>query len=110
MVRELPLLHLFGRLDALSAPLLEERLKPLLEPSAQRVIVDCSGVDYVSSAGLRVFLSTQRHLVLHGGGMAFCSLSPAVSELFSLSGLDSLFLIEATPEEAAVTLLTDGGR
>jgi anti-anti-sigma factor len=110
MIRDLPLLRPSGRLDALSAPLLEERLKPMMVAEGQRLIFDCSALDYVSSAGLRVFLSTQRHLALHGGGLAFCCLSPVVAELFALSGLDSHFLTGATPGEAADRLLSDGFR
>jgi len=105
MIRDIPIFHLSGRLDALSVPVLEERLKPLLDGTAQRVIFDCSALSYVSSAGLRIFVTLQRHLSQLKGGVAFASLSSFVAEVFAMTGLDALFIIGSTSEEAAAKLL-----
>jgi anti-anti-sigma factor len=100
-----PVFHLIGRLNVTTAPHLEDRLKPLLQVSNQQVIFDCAGLSYVSSAGLRVFLATFRHLSTHGGGVAFASLTQPVNELFRLAGLENLLTITNSVEEAVVQLM-----
>lgn len=99
----IPVFSLSGRLDAITAPVLEERLKPLLDDpaGAKHLILDGAGLAYVSSAGLRVFLLVQRQLGSRGGGLAFAGLTNQVHDLFQLAGLQELFVIEATVEAAA---------
>lgn len=104
LVGEVPVFQLCGRLDVATSPLLEERLQLLFAEHSRHVVFDCSGLTYVSSAGLRVFLSAFRHLKAEGGGMAFASLSKPVRELFKLAGLEELFVIEGSPELAAARL------
>ena len=101
LVREIPVLRLSGRLDVTSSPMLEERLKPLLGEGGTRLVFDCSGLDYVSSAGLRVFLLASRQLKGRGGGVAFAALSSPVRELFQLAGLEELFPVAGNAEGAA---------
>ena len=87
-----------------TSPLLEERLKPLLAQPGQKLVFDCADLSYISSAGLRVFLSTMRHLTAGEGNIAFARLSAPVTDLFRLAGLEDLFLITPTLEEAATRL------
>jgi anti-anti-sigma factor len=101
MAGHVPILHLSGRLDASTSPILEERLLPLIGGECVRIVFDCSCLTYVSSAGLRVFLNTQRNLSSSSGGVAFAALSSPVLELFTLAGLESLFAIESSVEIAA---------
>jgi anti-sigma B factor antagonist len=102
---DIPVFHLNGRLDMTTSPLLEERLKPLLTEPGQKLVFDCAELTYISSAGLRVFFSTMRHLTAEKGGVVFARLSPPVADLFRLAGLEDLFLISPTLEEAASKLL-----
>ena len=101
LARGIPVFSLAGRLDVVTCPVLEERLAPLYEAAGSRLIMECSSLTYVSSAGLRVFLLCQRHLGAGGGGVAFASLGKPVRELFHLAGLEDLFIIEETTEAAA---------
>ncbi len=101
---EIPVFHLNGRLDMTTSPLLEERLKPLLTEPGQKLVFDCAELSYISSAGLRVFLSTMRHLTAERGNVVFAHLSAPVADLFRLAGLEDLFLITPTIEEAASIL------
>jgi anti-anti-sigma factor len=101
---ETPIFHLVGRLDVTTSPLLEDRLMPLLSVHGQRIVFDCEGLIYVSSAGLRIFISTQRTLSTQGGGVAFCLLTPPVRELFHLAGLEGLFIIEPSLTKAITRL------
>ena len=102
----IPVFHLSGRLDVATSPLLEERLKPVLEENegSRTIVFDCSELSYVSSAGLRVFISSQRQLTARGGGVAFAALSKPVRDLFHLAGLEELFIIEPSVGEAATRL------
>ena len=104
LIGDVPVFHLSGRLDVTTSPSLEERIKPLEENIGQKMIFNCQELTYVSSAGLRVFLSAQRQCAASNGGIAFAALSQPVGELFSLAGLDGLFIIESTIEGAAARL------
>lgn len=104
MSGEIPVFFLSGRLDAITSPLLEERLMPLLEDAvgSRHLILEGSSLSYVSSAGLRVFLMAQRQLAARGGGLAFAGLTPKVLDLFQLAGLQDLFVIKESVEAATV--------
>jgi len=103
MTGTIPVFSLSGRLDAITSPILEERLKPLLDVpnGARHLILDGAGLSYVSSAGLRVFLMVQRQLAARGGRMAFAALTSQVLDLFQLAGLKEIFVIETSVEAAA---------
>ncbi len=104
LIGDVPVFHLSGRLDVTTSPSLEERIKPLEENIGQKMIFNCQELTYISSAGLRVFLSAQRQCAASNGGIAFAALSQPVGELFSLAGLDGLFIIESSIEGAAARL------
>jgi anti-anti-sigma factor len=80
-------LGLKGRLDAVSAAELEARLRAALDAGDRRVALDLAGVDYVSSAGLRVFLATARELSAGAGQLALCAPGERVREVLDMSGL-----------------------
>jgi len=105
LVGDIPVFHLAGRLDVTTSPLLEDRLKPMLLLENQRVVFDCVELNYISSAGLRVFISTLRNFRAKGGGLAFASLTPPVKDLFHLAGLQNLFLVEETLSAAVSRLI-----
>lgn len=104
LIGDIPIFRLHGRLDMNTSPLLEERLNLLMTGQEKKMIFDCADLSYISSAGLRVFLSCQRHFSALGGGVGFAHLSNPVADLFRLSGLEDLFLITPTIEEAAARL------
>jgi anti-sigma B factor antagonist len=87
-----------GRLDFGSAPSFEKELERALAgttaaPAA--LIVDCAGLDYVSSAGLRAFLITARAAQRAGIRFALCALKPAVRDVFDLSGFSRIIAVHA---------------
>lgn len=92
-----------GRLDFGAAADFQARVDQALAGDGNRpgaVIVDASGLDYVSSAGLRVFLVGARNAKGSGIGFGVCSLLPAVSEVFALSGFDRIIKVSASLDEA----------
>ncbi len=89
-------LALAGRLDGLTSHDVEQKIADVLVDGTERLVFDCSQVDYASSAGLRVFLATAKKLKTLGGRCAFAALTPALHEIFSISGFLDVFEIHDT--------------
>jgi anti-anti-sigma factor len=80
-----------GRLDFAAAASFQQQLEALKSSGPPRaLVVDCSALEYVSSAGLRVFLLAAKAAKQAGGSLALCALQPAVREVFELSGFDRI--------------------
>ena len=84
---------LSGRLDAESAPVLEGKLIPALDRS-NTIKLDFCGIDYVSSAGLRVLLAGDKKAKADGGKLIFANVSPDVMEVMDLTGFSNVFRFE----------------
>jgi len=89
-----------GRIDTNTSGELERTLFGHLGAGETRMLVDLSGVEYISSAGLRVLLKAEKAVRQKGGRLVLCSLGQPVREVFDLSGLSSVFAIEDTRERA----------
>jgi len=79
-----------GRLDAAEAA----RAQSFLDGVDGAVTLDCSGLDYISSAGLGVLLKTQKRLLAANGKLRLAGLKPHLVDVFTYSGFDQLFEIE----------------
>lgn len=87
-------LTLTGRIDASNADDFQEALDVnLAKPETTRVVLDCAGLNYVSSAGLRVFLKAIRELRQRKGSLALCAVNPGVMEVLKIAGLTSFLSI-----------------
>jgi stage II sporulation protein AA (anti-sigma F factor antagonist) len=89
-----------GRIDTTTAPALEQHLIALMAAGQRRIVVDFSGVDYISSAGLRVMLLMARRLQDAGGRLGLCGMGDAVRQVFQLAGFLPLFAVLETREAA----------
>ena len=85
-------LALEGRLDTLTAPELETEISAIL-PSVQTLILDMEKLDYISSAGLRVILKTQKALEKKAG-LKLTHVSNEVKEVFHITGFLDFLTIE----------------
>lgn len=83
-----------GRLDTTTAPRLEKELAAAL-PGVTRLVLDLQALEYISSAGLRVLLSTQKQMVRQQGQMVVRHASPAVTEIFEITGFSDILTLEA---------------
>lgn len=83
---------LSGRLDTVTAPQLEEALKTAL-PGTTELTLDFSGLDYLSSAGLRILLSTQK-IMNAQGKMTVKHVNPTIMEVFEITGFSDILTIE----------------
>lgn len=94
------IVELQGRFDAQSAGDVEAKMGEVLAGGAQKLVVDMAGVEYVSSAGLRVLLSTAKKLGAGGGKLALCGLKPYVYEVFEVAGFTTIFQILPDADQA----------
>lgn len=80
-----------GRLDAAQAP----RAQQFLDSVANACVVDMRSLEYISSAGLGVLLKTHKRLMARGRGLRLVNVNRHIHDIFSYSGFDRLFEIEA---------------
>ena len=83
---------LTGRLDTTTAPQLESELKTSLE-GVENLTLDFSGLDYLSSAGLRVLLAAQKTMNKQGS-MVVRNVNETISEIFDVTGFCDILTIE----------------
>jgi anti-anti-sigma factor len=88
---EVTVLAVKERIDSTTAPVLGDRLVELV--ARRRVVLDLSGVEYVSSAGFRIFLLAAKQADEAGSQLVFCALTNKVRQLFELGGFLDLFRI-----------------
>jgi anti-sigma B factor antagonist len=88
-----------GRLDASGSPELERQLSDAIGAGHNRLLIDCSELRYVSSAGLGAFLASAKLAQSSGGSMSFAGLTQHVRSVFDMVGFFSLFEVYSTREE-----------
>lgn len=92
--------HLHGYLDAYTAPQLDEMLGSLVEQGVTRVIIDCAELEYISSAGLGVFMAHLEPLRSAGGDLKICSLNERIATIMDMLGFQHIFHITEHPDQA----------
>jgi anti-sigma B factor antagonist len=85
-------ISLEGRLDTTTSPTLEAELNQIL-PNIDSLIFDFSKLDYISSAGLRVLLASQK-VMSRKGGMKITHVNDIVQEVFDVTGFSDILTIE----------------
>ncbi|NWF79792.1 MAG: anti-sigma factor antagonist [Chloroflexi bacterium] len=93
-------LPLSGRVDAVTAPQLSRDVQAEIARGARRILLDLSGVTFLSSSGLRALLLIRKDLMTLGGELRLAGLLPQVYEVFELTGFTQVFAIHATVDEA----------
>lgn len=97
---EVFILHIKGRLDALSSPTAEKKIFDAINNGQQKLLLDMSGVTYLSSAGMRMLLSTTKKLRSISGKMVISGMTPNVLDVLKMSGFDHVLELFKTEEEA----------
>ena len=80
-----------GRLDTITAPELETELKASLD-GVEKLTLDFSKLEYISSAGLRVLLSTQKRMN-NQGSMTVTNVNATIMEIFEVTGFNDILTI-----------------
>lgn len=98
------ILEIKGRMDIAGAEFAEKFFQQMAQEEQMQkgcqLVVDLCGVDYVSSSGLRLFVKILKHIEEIGGKMALCGMNIGVEEVFQFAGLDTVFKIFPTRDEA----------
>lgn len=89
-----------GRLDSNNAAQVEAEILEHVAGGATRLVIDFAGLDYISSAGLRVILVVAKRLKQAGGSLVICRLPAHIREVFEISGFLSILTATDTRDEA----------
>jgi stage II sporulation protein AA (anti-sigma F factor antagonist) len=95
-----------GRLGTLTSGAFIEVLVGAIRAGERRVLLDMSGVDYVSSAGLLALEAVQGRLLVARGELVICCLGEPVRLAFELAGLLAQFAVEDSRERALARLVS----
>jgi anti-sigma B factor antagonist len=100
-LKRVQLVSVSGRVDHESAPKLEQILNELIDAGQYRIVLDMGGVNYISSAGLRVLVGGRKAVRRwNRGDLRLASLQPLVRETFELVGFTRIFDIYDDTVEA----------
>ena len=99
--------ELSGELDANTSPVAQQQILPLATEGS-RLLLDLSGVSFMSSAGLRLLLSTYRQVGTQKGAVALAGLSEELKDTMSMTGFLSFFTVYDTTEEGLRALQARG--
>lgn len=83
-----------GELDTTATTAQADELAKVLKLAGQPLTIDCTDMEYISSAGLRFFMQLKREVDTQGGAITISHLNEDVAEIFRMSGFNNLFTIE----------------
>ncbi|NLN59721.1 MAG: STAS domain-containing protein [Deltaproteobacteria bacterium] len=89
-----------GRVDTVTASDFEKRIAEIMEGENSPLLLDCGGLEYISSAGLRSILVISKELKTKGLTVYFSGLQGNVKDVFNISGFNTIFKIFATNDDA----------
>ncbi len=84
---------LIGRLDTIASPEVAKALEPLKEVADKKIILDCSQMEYISSSGLRIFLSLRKEATIKRGTIVVKDINEDIRKVFMITGFLNLFEI-----------------
>jgi len=98
-INNVSVLEIIGRLDATNSNALEDQIISLIENGNHKFVADLHQLEYISSAGLRVFLAVAKKLS-KTGHIHICCMQTQVKEVFEMSGFTAIFKVFENKEEA----------
>ncbi len=98
------MMSIVGDVDASSSIELDTALQAAIDSKEERILVDCTNLNYISSAGLGVFMSYIQDIKANNIRMVICGLNEKVYNVFEILGLHQLLTIKETIEEAKAYL------
>lgn len=93
-------IRLSGRLDALSAPQAERKIFAAIESGQEKLLLDLGRVTYLSSAGMRMLLSTSKKIRSLPGKLYLCNMTINVLDVLKMSGFDHVLELYQTEKDA----------
>lgn len=95
------IVHLDGRLDAISTPTLDHKLTDLMRQKRKKILLDFEHVDYLSSAGMRLLLSATKQLKNQEGRLISYAMSEDVLEIIRMAGFERILNISQNEDDAS---------
>lgn len=83
-----------GRLDTAASAQFARDMQPLMDNAEKHIVLDCTKLAFISSSGLRFFLSLRKESIAKGGTVTIRGVQDAVKQVFVLTGFYSLFDFE----------------
>lgn len=80
-----------GRLDTPAAVKAQQEITPLLENADKTIIIDCTQLEYISSSGLRLFLTIRKEAGAKGGKVIIENINEEIRKVFMMTGFYNLF-------------------
>jgi len=103
-------LEVRGEIDLFTAPELKQVLAEAIEAGRIRIVVDLTATTFLDSTALGVLIGAVKRLRSRGGAMAIVSVDENIAKTFEITGLDQIFTILATRDEALEAVApADGG-
>lgn len=82
-----------GRIDSTNAEQFQQDISPLMVGNNPDIDIDCTGMSYTSSQGLRIFLMLQKSVIARKGKMVMRNMNPMVKEVFDITGFTNIITI-----------------
>lgn len=82
---------LSGRLDTVAAQQFASDIKPLINEADKHIVLDCTALEFISSSGLRLFLTLRKATIAKGGDVTITGVSDEIKNVFTITGFYSLF-------------------
>jgi len=85
---------LAGRLDTAVSQEVATTLQPLIDNADKTLVLDCKDLAYISSSGLRIFLTVRKAAAAKGGKVIVRDITPEIRQVFMMTGFLNLFEIQ----------------
>ncbi|MGN0067568.1 MAG: STAS domain-containing protein [Bacteroides sp.] len=82
---------LIGRLDTAASAQFATNMQPLIDRADKHILLDCSQLEFISSSGLRLFLTLRKATIAAHGDVTIMGMNNEVKQVFTLTGFLSLF-------------------
>jgi|RhiMetdeSRZDD1v2_1073273.scaffolds.fasta_scaffold410377_2 anti-sigma B factor antagonist len=102
-IAQVTVVEIVGDIDSNTAPQAQEQVLPLAQQGT-RILLDMSGVEYMSSAGLRMLLSMYRQISRQNGGIVLVGLNEEIKDTMAITGFLNFFITRDTVDEGLQAL------
>jgi anti-anti-sigma factor len=83
-----------GRVDTITATELEKKMSPLWSVNSVQLVLDCAGMEYLCSSGLRVILTAHKQVTANEGRFVLRNITPEVRSVLDMTGISRIIAME----------------
>jgi len=103
-------LDLEGEVDVYTAPVLRQAIMDQVEGGVKHLLINLARVEYLDSTGLGILIGGVKRLKEQGGSLRLVGPSARIQRIFEITGLNKIFDVYASEQEALGTAAAGGGR